>query len=278
MTQDRQTSLTQSVTRALSILKCFTDETPLLRVSDISARLDLTPSLVSRVLITLEHEGFVERDEETGFYRLGKSIIALSNVALNHNRLSAEALPEMQAVAAEWGLGVNLSVLDSDTIFYLANCDGRQAPRAYTLVGRRNPLHATGMGKVLLAHLPPEERPPCLDRLTLHSYTTHTIIERGSLEVELDRVYAQGWASEIEELALGRGCVASPIRDRMGNVVAALSVSGPLSALRWDERRQELIDLVIETADRISIRLGYITAPGLAVGVSRPPRRDGERG
>ncbi len=277
MSQDRQTSLTQSVTRALNILKCFSDETPLLRVSDISARLDLTPSLVSRVLITLEHDGFVERDEETGYYRVGKSIIALASVALNHNRLSVEALPEMQAVAAEWGLGVNLSVLDSDTIFYLANCDGRQAPRAYTLVGRRNPLHATGMGKVLLAHLPLDERAACLDRLTLPRYTVHTLGERAVLEPELDRVYAQGWASEIEELALGRGCVASPIRDRMGKVVAALSVSGPLSALRWEERRQELIDLVIETADRISIRLGYITAPGLTVGDWRPVQRDGHR-
>jgi len=270
MTSDRQNNLTQSVTRAMGILKCFSDETPLLRVSDISARLDLTPSLVSRVLMTLEAEGFVERDEETGFYRLGKSIIALSSVALNHNRLSSEALPEMQAVAAEWGLGVNLSVLDGDSIFYLANCDGRQAPRAYTLVGRRNPLHATGMGKVLLAHLPLRERTQYLERLSLPAYTTHTLTERAALNAELERVYAQGWATEIEELALGRGCVASPIRDRMGKVVAAISISGPLSALRWEERRQELIDLVIETADRISIRMGYITAPLVMVS-ERPP-------
>lgn len=265
MGSDRQSNLTQSVTRALDILKCFTDETPLLRVTDISVWLELTPSLVSRLLLTLEHEGFVERDEETGFYRLGKSIIALSSVALNHNRLSVEALPEMQAVSAEWGLGVNLSILDGDSIFYLANCDGRQAPRPYTLVGRRNPLHATGMGKVLLAHCSPQGRDDYLKRLSLPHYTVHTISDRETLAAELNRIQAQGWATEIEELALGRGCVAGPIRDRTGKVVAALSVSGPLSALRWDDRRQELIDLVIETADRISIRLGYITAPLLPV-------------
>ncbi len=267
---ERQTSLTQSVMRALTILHCFTDETPELRVSDISAHLKLTPSLVSRLLMTLEHEGFVERDRETGFYRLGKSILTLAGVALNHNRLRVEALAEMQAVAAEQGLGVNLSVLDGNAIFYLAHIDGPQAPRAYTLVGRRNPLHATAMGKVLLAHLPPGERVERLDKLALHAYTVHTITDRATLQAELDRITLQGWAIEIEELALGRGCVASPIRDRRGLCVAALSVSGPLSVLRWEQRSQALIDLIMETADRISMRLGYITAPRLTIGDWRP--------
>jgi DNA-binding IclR family transcriptional regulator len=161
MVSERHTGLTQSVTRALNILNCFADETPELRVSDISARLNLTPSLVSRLLITLEHEGYVERDREAGFYRLGRAIITLAGVALNHNQLRVEGLAEMQALAADLGVGVNLSVLDEDAIYYLAHVDGRQAPRAYTLVGRRNPLHATAMGKVLLAHMPPDKRATC---------------------------------------------------------------------------------------------------------------------
>lgn len=265
MSQERNTSLTQSVTRALSILQCFNDESPTLRVSDISARLGLTASLVSRLLQTLEHEGFVEKNDDTGFYRLGKSVIALASVALNHNRLSVEALTEMQAVAAEYGLGVNLSVLDGDSIFYLANIDGRQAPRAYTLVGRRNPLHATGMGKVLLAYLPPDERKTLLSRQPLLRYTARTMTDQTQLEQELEQVRTQGWATEVEELALGRGCIASPIRDQMGKVIAAISISGPLRAMRFEERQQELVNLAIEVADRISIRLGYITAPQTAL-------------
>jgi DNA-binding IclR family transcriptional regulator len=270
MTNDSTSGLTQSVSRALRILRCFTDESHLQRVSDISAQLGLTPSLVSRLLATLESEGFVERDEETGLYGLGASIITLAGVALNNNRLRVEALGEMQKVADRLGLGVNLAVLDGDAIFYLAHIDGPQAPRAYTLIGRHNPLHATGMGKVLLAHLPDEERDVYLKQLPLPAYTTRTITDRQVLREEVDRVRAQGWAVEMEELALGRACIAGPIRDQKGSVIAALSISGPLSALRWEQRRDELINAIIEVTDLISMRLGYITAPRSPRGEWRP--------
>jgi DNA-binding IclR family transcriptional regulator len=273
MPTNSQGSLTQSVTRALNILNCFTDETPLLRVTDISHMLELTPSLVSRLLTTLEHEGFVERDEDTGFYRLGRSIITLAGVALNHNRLRMEALSEMQKVSFNLGLGVNLSVLDRDSIFYLAHVDAPEVPRHYTLIGRHNPLHATGMGKVLLAHLPDEQYADYIRRLSLHAYTPHTITDLEELEGHLQTVRSQGWALEMEELALGRACVAGPIRDQTGAVVAALSISGPLSMFRWNERRDTLISSLIELADRISIRLGYITAPRYPRGNWRPPQR-----
>jgi len=268
---ERQTSLTQSVTRALNILQCFSDETPELRVTEICARLGLTASLVSRLLITLEYDGFVERDAESGVYRLGRSIITLAGVALNHNQLRVEALAEMQRVSAETGLGVNLSVLDNDSIYYLAHVDGKHTPRAYTLIGRRNPLHATAMGKVLIAYLPAEARSVCLEQITFHAYTVRTITSADQLEAELDKVVQQGYATEIEELALGRACISCPVRNKRGDVIAAVSISGPLSSLKLDSRRQELIDLAMETADRVSIRLGYITAPRL-VADWRPPQ------
>lgn len=261
MSNNSQTSLTQSVTRAVRILTCFTDETPLLRVTDISNQLDLTVSLVSRLLATLEHDGFVVRDEDTGYYRLGRTIITLAGVALNHNRLRMEALNEMQRANSTLGLGINLSVLDHDSIFYLAHIDPPEVPRHYTMIGRHNPLHATGMGKVLLASLPDDERAACIQRLNLYGYTPHTLTDPEILESELQDVRSQGWALEMEELAFGRACVASPIRDQSGKVIAAMSISGPLSTLRWNERRDELINAAIEIADRISMRLGYVTMP-----------------
>lgn len=261
---------TQSVARALWILKCFTDETPVLRVGDISARLQLTPSLVSRLLATLEHEGLVERDPETGFYRLGHAVITLAGVSLNANRLRVEALSEMQEVENRLGLGVNLAVLDGDAIFYLAHVDGLQAPRPYTLIGRHNPLHATAMGKLLLAYLPDDERALYLAQLSLPAYTPCTITDAQRLEEELDHIRERGWSVELEELALGRGCVAGPIRDKRGTVTAAISISGPISTLDWEHRRGELTCAIIEAADRISMRMGYITAPRHAHGTWRP--------
>lgn len=277
MSGNSQANLTQSVTKALTILRCFTDQTPVLRVTDICNRLDWTPSLVSRLLTTLEHEGFVERDE-MGFYRLGRMVLTLAGVALNANRLRMEAIGEMQQVSIRLGLGVNLSVLDQDSIFYLAHVEAPETPRRYTLIGRHNPLHATGMGKVLLAHAPDDVRTAILDRLNLQPFTAHTITDRARLDEELQQVRAQGWALEMEELALGRACVSCPIRDQSGAVVAAMSISGPLTGFRWNERRDLLISTAIETADRISIRLGYVTAPRMLEGNWRPQYPSADNG
>jgi DNA-binding IclR family transcriptional regulator len=138
--------------------------------------------------------------------------------------------------------------------------DGPRAPRMYTLLGRRNPLHATGMGKVLIAHLTEVAVDELLGDKPLPSYTQRTITDRALLKVELEKVRMLGYATEKEELALGRCCVAAPIRDRSGAVVAAISVSGPLSEVNLDERQDHLARIVIEGADHISTRLGYVAA------------------
>lgn len=255
--------LTQSVMRALSILNCFSDATPELRMTDISQQLELTPSLVSRLLATLEHEGFVEQDQSTGMYRLGRAVLTLAGVALNHNRLRMEALSEMQDASRELGLGVNLSVMDDDTMFYLAHIDPPEVPRPYTLIGRRNPLHATAMGKVLLAFQPEKEREEIVQRLRLTPYTVRTHKDSAALLDELQQIRERGWAIENEELALGRACIAGPVRESSGDVIGAVSISGPLSQLKLSERKDELTNKIIELCDRISMRLGYITAPGM---------------
>ena len=260
---NRSGQLTQSVTRALSILNCFTDASPELRMTDISNRLDLTTSLVSRLLATLEHDGFVQQDPSTGMYRLGRMILTLAGVALNHDRLRMEALKEMQVASLETNLGVNLSVLDETAIFYLAHVETPEVPRPYTLIGRRNPLHATGMGKVLLANLPPTLQKGILQDLDLTAYTIHTITKKRELHEELLLIRDRGWALEKEELALGRACVAGPIRDSSGEIIGALSFSGPLSQIRFEQRQEDLTQKIIEVCDRISIRLGYITAPDM---------------
>ncbi|MBI3973014.1 MAG: IclR family transcriptional regulator [Chloroflexi bacterium] len=259
-------SLTQSVERALSILSLFTDKRPALRVADVSAALGLGQSTSSRLLATLEALGYVTKDPQTGHYRLGAEVIRLGGVALNNNELRRQALGVLHEVSSATGLGANLSVLRRYGpvdwgIFYLAHFDGAKAPRTYTLVGRRNPLHATGMGKVLLAHLPERERQALLDALPLPAYTPRTLTSHEALEAELEAVRDRGYAVEREELAFGRACVAAPIRDRTGQVVAAMSLSGPLSAMRLEQREAELAQLTIEHADGISQQLGYVSAP-----------------
>lgn len=262
--RDTATALTQTVERALSILTCFTDARPRLRVSDLVRQLDLSQSTVSRLLATLETLGFVERDPQTGLYSLGLELVTLAGIALNQIEVRRQAMAELSAVAAELGLAANLAILRGDEIFYLATVEGPKAPKYFTMIGKRNQLHCTGMGKALLAHLPEEEREALLARLPYPIFTPRTADSAAALRPMLQHVIERGYAVEREELAFGRACVAAAIRDATGEVIAATSISGPLTALDLERREWQLAARVIEMADHISHSLGYIT-------VSPPP-------
>jgi DNA-binding IclR family transcriptional regulator len=278
--------------KALAILELFSEERPWLRVADVSRLLAVSDSTASRLLARLELRGFVERYPETGFYALGPRILALAGVAMNHSDVRRAALEEMYRLVHALGLGANLAVLRDGGVFYLGNLDGRHAPRYYTLLGRRYPLHATALGKVLLAWREPAEigalvgAPAAAGPRTksttagatttestasessegrlqgrLQRYTQSTIEDAAALVRHLALVRARGYATEVEELALGRACVAAPIRGRSGSVIAALSISGPVRIMHLEEREGKLAAAAVDAAMRISERLGFVMAP-----------------
>lgn len=255
---------TQSVERAFGLLRAFTDGQPEMRVSDLARESGLGQSTVSRLLATLEALGYVVRDEQRGLYRLGHELVALAGVALNQSPVFREARQIAQDLACSLGLGANVAERRGDRLFYLFDFEGRLAPRSFTLMGRSGPLYSTGLGKALICGLPAEEVDALLPEEDLLAFTPHTITDRQALHEELAEVRRRGYSREVEELAFGRGCVAAPIRDRAARTVAALSISGPLSALDLGAREGELASTVIETADQISINLGYVASASLA--------------
>lgn len=247
----------QSVERAFTVLRAFTAGQPEQRVSDVAKAAGLGLSTTSRLLTTLEAAGAVERDPVSGLYRLGPELITFAGVALNQDRVHRAARQVAQELAARLGLGANVAVRRGDTLFYLLNFEGRLAPRSFVLAGQRNPLHATGLGKCLLSGLDGAARRELLPAGSLVGYTPRTVTDHEQLDKQLDALAHDGYATEIEELALSRACVAAPVRDQAGAVVAALSVSGPLSAIDLPTREAELSRAVIEAADQISVSLGY---------------------
>jgi DNA-binding IclR family transcriptional regulator len=259
---------TQAVERALATLLCFSDAEPKLRVADVARRLGVTQSTASRLLAALEAGGFVDRDARSGAYQLGPTLVTLAGIALNQSEVRRQAVAELAEIATSLGLAANLAVLHDDAIFYLASVEGPRAPKAFTMIGKKNPLHCTGIGKALLAYQPEPEREAILARISYPQFTPATIGSADELRTALDQVLARGYASEREELAFGRACLAAPIREASGAVVAALSISGPLSALGLDRREAELANHVIEAADRVSHNLGYLTVPAALVGRS----------
>ncbi|MGI8335666.1 IclR family transcriptional regulator [Actinomadura scrupuli] len=247
----------QSVERALGVLRSLAGDPTELRVSDVAKVTGLGVSTTSRLLATLESAGLVDRDLVTGLYRLGLDVVSLSTTVLNNHPIHREARQVCQNLAAELGLGVNAAIRRGDRLFYLLNFEGRHAPRSSVLAGQVKPLHATGLGKCLLSGLGPEQRRELLPAAGLVAYTARTFTTHEQLDVAIADIARHGHAAEIEELALSRACVAAPIRGATGQVVAALSVSGPLSAIDLPARQPELARRVIEAADSISIGLGF---------------------
>lgn len=254
--RDKEPGGTQSIERALSLLDTFTAEHPERRVSELVASTGLGQSTVSRLVGALESLGFLAHDPRSGMYRIGPRVVSLSSLALNQSPVFGQARQVAQNLAADLGLGANVAERDGTRLFYLCHFEGRLAPRAFTMVGQGGPLHATGLGKALLSDLPEAEVETLVGR-TFPTYTPKTISKLPDLLDALAEVRSRGYATEVEELAFGRACVAAPLRDRSGRVVAALSVSGPLSALDLAARQAELATRVIEHADQISTALGY---------------------
>lgn len=251
-------STNQSVERAMSVLATFYGGTPM-RAADVAAQSGLGQSTTSRLLATLETLEFVERDAVSGTYRLGPGAISLGGAALNAHPIHRHARSVAQHLAGQLGLGANVAIRQSADLFYLCNFEGRLAPKPYTLTGQRNPLHATALGKCLLLGTTPEQRRSLLG--DLRRFTASTVESHEALDEALEQVRARGYSTEQEELAFGRACLAAPILGPGGDVIAGLSVSGPLSAIQLPERQEELSRAVIEAADTISGELGYL-GPG----------------
>ena len=245
----------QSVEKAAAVLAAFLDGRAL-RVSDVGQRAGIGQSTASRMLATLESIDYVERDPVSSLYRLGPALITLAGVAVNQHPVHRAARQTVQNLAASLGLGANVAVRHGDSLFYLCNFEGHLAPKSYVLTGQHNPLHATGLGKCLLMGLDRRQRRELVPEL--QRFTARTVVDHDALDDVIEAAHRQGYATEVEELALSRACIAAPILDQDGVVVAALSISGPLSAIDLGSREAELASRVIEVADSISVGLGYL--------------------
>jgi DNA-binding IclR family transcriptional regulator len=251
---------TQSVERALSLLSHFTEEQPERRIAELVEGTGLGQSTVSRLVAALESLGYLAKDERTSLYRVGPQVVTLAGLALNQSPVHRAARQVAQNLAQDLRLGANVAERHDNQMFYLCHFEGALSPRSFTLTGRLAPLHATGMGKALLSDLTPDAVRAAVGTV-YPAYTPKTIVSLDQLLPVLDTVRSCGYATEVEELAFGRACVAAPVRDRSGAVVAALSISGPLSAMDLGDRLDALADKVIESADQISTSLGFVGPP-----------------
>jgi len=251
-----QKSGVQALDRALDVLEALAAEREPLRLVELSSRLGLHKSTVHRLLSTLGRRRYVEREAATGRYRLGLKVFELGSWFFNRMELRQEARPFLQALVDQTLETVHLGILDEGQVIYIEKVESPQTVRMYSELGKRAPAHCTAMGKVLLAYLSADELDHIITQRGLTRFTSNTITDREQLKDHLGRVAAQGFAVDDTEHEEAIRCVAAPVRNYRGEVVAALSVSAPAVRLTR-ERIGQVAELARATALRISRRLGY---------------------
>lgn len=245
----------QTVQRAAQVLRLFTPEQPEWGVTEVAAALGLPKSGAHSLLSTLASEGLLQRTLG-GRYRLGWSLFEHSQTLLETTDFLLIARRMMEQLVAGWGETTHLAVLVDGQVLYVEKLQGDRALEiVLSQVGKRLPAHCSGVGKVLLAHRPWEEVLAIVERQGLPAFTPNTITTIDRLQVELEEVRLQGFAYDQEEVMVGLCCVAAPIRDESGQVIAAMSLSVP--AYRFYPYRQRLTTAVIEAARHVSTQLGY---------------------
>ena len=245
----------QSVNRALRALELIA-EAGQLGVTELGRRLDVHKATASRLIATLAERGMVERDPITEKYRLGFGLIRLAGAAMASMDIVRIARPMLEDLAARTRETVNLGVLSSDAVVYIDQVTGTRSIVAVSWVGRRTPLHCTSNGKVLLANVGDAERARLLAR-PLDRETRSTVTDPATLDSQLEEIRRRGYASTMEELEEGLNAVAAPVRRADGQVVAALSVSGPAFRMRPVDLPR-VARLTMDAAGAISRRLGYV--------------------
>jgi DNA-binding IclR family transcriptional regulator len=245
-----------SVANAIRLTKAFSENEYEMGISALALRLGLAKSTVHRLATTLVEYDFLEQNRETGKYRPGLALFELGTLVRRKMDVMSEAQAEIHSLAEATGETVQLAILDHLSVLYIRIRESHQAVRLSSGLGSRAPAHCTGVGKAILAYQPQEVVRQVTDA-GLKRYTENTITSAEALVQELATVRARGYAIDDEEMEIGLRCVAAPIRNHTGEVVAAISVSAPVQRMSKKSVATTAPN-VIAAADSISRRLGYM--------------------
>ena len=252
----RQHSTLSSVRNAARLLKEFGRGDREIGVTELSRRLGIGKSTAHRLLSTLADERLLEQDPHTGAYRLGLAMYELGASVALHTDLHEACSPVLDQLRNATRETVQVAVLDGREVVYVERRESPQTLRLFGRVGHRNSAHCTSTGKVLLAALPPEVLEATLRGWRLERKTPYTITDPRALRSGLEEVRHRGWAENIGESELGAASIAAAIRDERGDVIAALSIVGPVQRLGSDSLRR-FARPVVDASLAVSRRLGY---------------------
>ncbi len=247
----------QSLERAFCILDCFTIDHPELGVREAARLAGLSSSTTGRLLAALKAAGVVSQNPATHAYSLGPRVLVWAGVYTHSIDVRSAALELMHELHRTTRETISLYILDGNDRICVERLESPQNVRIVSRVGLRLPLYAGSAGKVLLAFLPPTRRDEILSSSNLVPLTSNTITDPAAIQAEVEKIRRQGYAVSYGEWLLDASGVAAPIFDHRGDVIAALTISGPSQRFTRDKVK-EYTEKIVPVAGQISIAMGYL--------------------
>ncbi|MEM1078603.1 MAG: HTH-type transcriptional regulator BhcR [Pseudomonadota bacterium] len=251
---ETQTSTIQALDRGLSVLSALARDGGG-TLSDLSMRLGMPASTAHRVLATLEKHGYVDMDDATQTWRVGLEAFRVGSSFMQRTNLLEVGRSTMRTLMEQTGETANMGIADSDHVVFIGQVETHNPIRAFHRPGSRGPMHASGIGKALLAAMAQGDVEKLLRRTGLEQFSHKTLTVPNTLLTDLAEARARGWAFDNEERFEGMCCVAAPIYDSFQEPVAGISVSGP-SARFSPAALPGLGEAVRSAAGEVTARIG----------------------
>ena len=217
----------QALDRALVILKALADGEGM-SLTELAEASGQAPATVYRVLSTFQAHGMVEVQPATQLWFVGQAAFRIGSAFLGRTSLVEQARAVMRELMSDTGETANLAIADGGQVVFLSQVETHEPIRAFFRPGTRGPIHASGIGKALLAYLPPEAMVRIVREQGLAAFTPRTITDPRRLLVEMAEIRERGWAMDDEERTEGMRCIAAPIFNEFREAVAGVSISGPI--------------------------------------------------
>ena len=249
--------LNNSVSKAFAILEFLANADSAKELVSICNALKMNKSTTYRFLTTLESLGYVVQDRENNRYALGSKVVWLASRFLEAIDLLTIARPVLMQLREETGETIHLAILDHFEVVYIDKFDGKSYVRMASSVGNRMAVHATGLGKALFAYMPEDVWQSYVEKVGLGRRTSNTITDPAVFFQELRLIRERNYSIDNSENEDGIRCVALPIRDHTGKVVAAISITGWMITMTPD-RDLELATIGLKYASILSAKLGYL--------------------
>jgi IclR family transcriptional regulator, acetate operon repressor len=237
----------QSLDRAIGLLRLVADGSGL-SLTELSTRSGLAPSTVYRMLTTLQRHGVAEFDEANQLWFVGVELFRIGSSFLRRRKLAERGRAVIENLMLTTGETANLAIADGPSVVYVTQAESHQAIRAFFRPGTRSPLHASGIGKLILAFSPHAKREALLAETQLEAFTPHTLNTRGALDADLGRIIKRGFSLDDEERNIGMRCIAAPVFNEFGEPFGGVSISGP--SVRVEPRFIERIAPLVVDAGR----------------------------